>query len=219
MIVNMYVDHLLSTPPASAEEVWNATRVHAKLFNDAAQRIGLSASDYAEFRGALLDGKAVYVKLPRRVDSMSGARRGSVYAVRNAVMTTSVLGWRVNLRDGVAVYVPQICGNLSMLRPAAVAKAPIVKPHAHFHPAIALVPKEQPVSLVAPEREVPVVLPEAPATVAQVVPAVAHGGHGFLFFIPGLIGGAVASIHNGSTPPKPPPCTNGSNSLGVCSTR
>jgi hypothetical protein len=51
MIVNMYVDHLMSPPPASAEEVWNATKVHAKLFSDAAARIGLTPAEYKEFRG------------------------------------------------------------------------------------------------------------------------------------------------------------------------
>ncbi len=219
MIVNMYVDHLMSTPPASAEEVWNATRVHSKLFGDAAKRIGLSNSDYDEFRGALLDGKAVYVRLPRRVDAMSGVRRGSVYAVRNALMTSTVMGWRVPLADGNVVYVPQVCGNISLLHPAHIAQAPAhhYKPvalrHLPFHPAVAVVPKEQPVAMIAPEQEVPV---EIPATVAQVVPAASGGGGGFLFLIPALLGGAIAAIsHNGPSTP-PPPCTNGSNSVGVC---
>jgi hypothetical protein len=100
MIVNMYVDHLMSPSPASAEEVWNATRVHSKLFSDAAQRIGLTPSEYKEFRNNLLAGKAIYLTLPRRVDAMSGARGGSVYAVKNAVMTKPIMGWRVALADG-----------------------------------------------------------------------------------------------------------------------
>ncbi|GAC1309349.1 MAG: hypothetical protein NVSMB19_23040 [Vulcanimicrobiaceae bacterium] len=226
MIVNMYVDHLMATPPASAEEVWNATRVHSKLFTDAARRIGLSASDYNEFRGALLDGKAVYVRLPRRMDAMSGSRRGSVYSVRNAVMTSSIMGWRVALADGTTVYVPQVCGNLSLLRPAHIAKAParhtpVAVHRAPFHPAVAVVPKEQPVAMVAPEQEVPVQIPQVPATIAQVVP-VASGGSGFLYFIPAILGGAIAAItHNGPNngPPVPPPCINGSNSFGVCTAK
>lgn len=229
MIVNMYVDHLMATPPASAEEVWNATKVHAKLFSDAAQRIGLSTSEYDEFRGKLLDGKAVYVRLPRHVGSMSGARRGSVYAVRNAVMTSTVMGWRVALADGSIVYVPQVCGNISLLRPVHIAKAPVrkrlvmgAKHVPAFHPAVAVVPKEQPVAMIAPVQEVPVEIPVVPATTAQVVPAVAAGGGRFPFFIPAIIGGAIAAItHNSSTnsPPPPPPCSNGSNSLGVCTAK
>lgn len=222
MIVNLYVDHLMSPPPVSADEVWNATRVHAKLYSEAAKRIGLSPKEYAEFRGALLDGKAVYVRLPRRVDAMSGARRGTVYAVRNAVMVSTVMGWRVSLADGAIVYVPQVCGNLSLLRPAVVAKLPAKRlaKHTKFHPAIARVPKEQVVTFAQPSSEAaaapPVVVPQPPPA-AVAVPATAHGGHGFFFLIPVLIGGAIGATHN--SPSKSPPCSNGSNSLGVCSTK
>lgn len=237
MIVNMYVDHLMATPPASSEEVWNATREHAKLFSDAAERIGLSAAEYREFRLALLDGKAAFVKLPRRVDAMSGDRRGSVYAVHNAVMTSTVMGWRVPLHDGNIVYVPQVCGNISLLRPVHVAVKPLVhhpvrhiayRPHAAgvhhvptFHKAVAEVPKETPVSMEAPVTEAPVEIPEAAPTVAQVVPAVSGGGGGFLFIIPALLGGIIAGVTHGgnnTTPSVPPPCSNGSNSFGACST-
>ena len=231
MIVNMYVDHMMSPPPASAEEVWNATRVHSKLYNDAAKRIGLSPREYDEFRGALLDGKAVYVKLPRRVDAMAGSRRGSAYAVRNAVMTSTVMGWRVSLADGAIVYVPQICGNLSLLRPAVVAikkvphgKTVAHRPSAPFHQTIALVPKEkpvkeQPVSMIPPEQSAPVAVAQTPAVAAPAVPAVARGGSAFLFLIPALIGGAIAATNHNNSPTKAPPCSNGSNSLGICSTK
>jgi len=232
MIVNMYVDHLMATPPASAEEVWNATRVHAKLFNDAASRIGMSPSEYQEFRTALLDGKATYVRLPRKVDAMSGARRGSVYAVRNATMSSTIMGWRVPLNDGNVVYVPQVCGNISLLHPAHVAVAPLVhKPVLAgmrrvpaFHPAVATVAKETPVSMEAPVALTPIDVAPSPV-VAQVVPvaaAAAGGGGGFLFAIPALLGAVIAGTthggNNASTPSPvtPPPCTNGSNSFGAC---
>lgn len=226
MIVNMYVDHLMATPPASAEEVWNATKVHSKLFSDAARRIGLSGSEYDEFRGKLLDGKAVYVRLPRRVDAMSGARRGSVYAVRNAVMNAPVMGWQVSLADGNIVYVPQVCGNISLLRPVrTVAKLPVKRVAGRkvvpaFHPAVAVVPPETPVIVTPTETPDRVEIPPVPPTVAQVVPAAASGGGGFLFFIPALIGGAIATITHTNTPQSPPPpCINGSNSTGVCTAK
>lgn len=232
MIVNMYVDHLMATPPASAEEVWNETKVHAKLFSDAAQRIGLSASEYDEFRGKLLDGKAVYVRLPRRFDAMSGARRGSVYAVRNATTNASIMGWRVPLADGNVVYVPQVCGNISLLRPVrTIAKLPVKtkvpvrmvagrKIVPAFHPAVAVVPPETPVIVTPAETPDRVEIPVVPPTVAQVVPAAASGGGGFLFFIPAAIGGIIAAITHSNTPQSPPPpCINGSNSTGVCTAK
>jgi hypothetical protein len=221
MIVNMYVDHLMSPAPVSAEQVWNATRVHAKLFSDAAARIGLSPAEYKEFRVALLDGKATYVVLPRRVDAMSGSRHGSVYAVRDAVMTQQIMGWRVALADGNVVYVPQTCGNISLLKHGALAVVPHPKKKhtvvavktttPTYVPAIAV----QPV-IVTPQEPVPP--PVVPATTAQVMPAVApsHGTPGFLYLIPVAVGGIVAGLVHGSTTPAPP-CKNGSNALNACS--
>jgi hypothetical protein len=220
MIVNLYVDHLMPTSPSSAEEVWNATREHPKLFSDAADRIGLTPAEYREFRQQLLDGKAVYVQLPRRLDAMSGARHGSVYAVKNAVMNKTIMGWRVPLSDGNVVYVPQICGNISLLRHAAVAQVhhrKVVASAYHapvYTPAVAA----QPVEVTPPaEQEAPI---EAPATVAQAVPAAAvtHPS-GLLYLIPAAIGGAIAGFSHGTsntTTPQAPPCSQGSNAIFAC---
>jgi hypothetical protein len=211
MIVNMYVDHLMSTAPASPEDVWNATREHSKLFSDAAARVGMSPKEYAEFRKALLNGKATYVTLPTKVDAMSGQRHGYVYAVRNAVMTTPQLGWKVTLSDGNMVFVPQVCANISFLH----GKPPkVVAMHRkpHFVQADVTEPVTQ-VSMVPPSEVLPPVV-DAPATAQQ---AVAAGGGGFPFFgwIPAAIGGIVAGVHSTTTPP--PSCTHGSSEAGACS--
>ncbi len=216
MIVNLYVDHMMSTPPASAEEVWNETREHAKLFADAADRIGLSPSEYREFRLALLDGKARYVTLPRRLDAMSGNRRGSVYAVKNALMTSTIQGWKVALADGNVVYVPQVCGNISLLRHAAIAQRPVHRQVAYVHhkprfvPALGTTAAPTPVAVAPPEEVAPAVAEVVPAAVA------AHGVSPFLFFIPAVIGGIIGGTSHHS-PSAPPPCNHGSNAMGVCS--
>ncbi len=205
MIANLYVDHLLATPPVSSQEVWNQTQAHAKLFSDAASRIGLTPQEYREFRRSLLEGKALYVRLPKRLDAMSGDRRGSVYAVKNAVINQRVMGWRVRLADGNTVFVPQLCGNISLLkhRPviAAMPKVPTYKVAAahkspsKFHPAVAVVPKQTVVALVPPPP--PAELPPAAPTVAQVVPVVGgRGPSGFFLLLP-LLGGLIGS-HGGS---------------------
>jgi hypothetical protein len=225
MIVNLYVDHMMSTPPQSAEEVWNATREHSKLYRDAADRVGMTPSEYQEFRNALLDGKATYVTLPHRLDAMSGARHGSVYAVRRAVLPKDVMGWKVQLADGAQVYVPQACGNLSLLRgakPVRLAVAPArVKPyrvrplvggqHKPFVPAVQ--EDETPVVFNAPTT--PVDVPAAPTAAITPAQAAGHFNAGWLG-IP-VIGGLIAGFTHGSTPNTPVPnCSNGSNSLGVC---
>lgn len=233
MIVNLYVDHMMSSPPASSEDVYTATSEHPKLFADAADRIGLSPSEYREFRKNLLDGKVAFVRLPRRLDAMSGNRHGSVYAVKNARMTTSVMGWRVALADGNVVYVPQVCGNISLLRHGAIAAIPrhvppsrVAAVHRHkvgapFTPAVGQV-AETPVAVVPPEAVAPVEAAPVAAPVAPIVPvaAVAHAFSPAFFAIPlAAIGALVGTNHHGTitTPPAaPPPCSNGSNLLNAC---
>jgi hypothetical protein len=221
MIVNLYVDHLMTTSPSSAEEVWNATREHPKLFSDAANRIGLTPAEYKEFRTRLLDGKAVYVQLPRRLDAMSGARHGSVYAVKNAMMNKSIMGWRVALADGNVVYVPQICGNISLLRHAAVAEVPRKRmvAHTYYHPTYTPTVATQPVEVTPPaEQEAPI---ETPPTVAQAIPAAAASHpSGLLYLIPAALGGAIAGLSHSSpttgTTSTVPPCSAGSNAVFAC---
>lgn len=209
MIANLYVDHLMASPAVSSQDVWNATRTHGKLFSDAASRIGLTPEEYREFRTALLEGKATYVRLPRHIYAMSGSRRGSVYAVKNAYLTSTVKGWRVALADGKVVDVPQICGNLSLEKAPVIAALPRPKVEAvsthrtpAFHRAVAVVPKETPVTLAPPE---PVELPPAAPTVANATVATAgsHGGSGFLFLVPALLGGIFAGSHGGTNNPAP----------------
>jgi hypothetical protein len=226
MIVNMYVDHLMSPSPASAEEVWNATRVHSKLFSDAAQRIGLTPSEYKEFRNNLLAGKAIYLTLPRRVDAMSGARGGSVYAVKNAVMTKPIMGWRVALADGNVVYVPQICGNISLLRHAAIAQAPLRLASSPSRPGHQVtLNKHKPARYVKAdtiEPETPVVMtpdaPAAPATVAQAIPSAeeSKGASPFAFLLPAALGGLLAGTVHGAPSTSTPVCSLGSNSDFAC---
>jgi hypothetical protein len=208
MIVNLYVDHMMTAPPASAEEVWNATKEHPRLYSEAAHRIGLTSAEYAEFRNALLDGKAIYVRLPSHIDSMAGDRHGSVYAVRNAYMPHRVMGWKVTLLSGVIVYVPQTCGNLAMSRPVS---------YVHARKVV----KQKVVVRIVPPRPIPtpapveVVVQPTPVPVTPYVPpapVVAATNNNWLFGIP-LLGGLIYVITQHNTPP---PCSQGSNEYNVC---
>jgi hypothetical protein len=125
------------------------------------------------------------------------------------------------LADGNAVYVPQICGNISLLRHAAVAAAP----HHVRYVAAAHKPRYTPTIATTPVDVTPPAVPEAPAqtppVVAQAVPvaAVSHPG-GLLFLVPAAIGGAIAGLtgHNNTTTTTPsvPPCSGGSNAVFAC---
>ncbi len=228
MIVNLYVDHMMSQPATSSDDVWAATRDHSQQFSEAAKRIGLSPAEYREFRSTLLDGNAMYVRLPRRLDAMSAKNRnGQVYVVKNAVMWKPVMGWKVALADGNVVYVPQICGNISLQHPVAVAHvAPKRKVVAgitpKFHPALGVVaaaPIAAPVAETPVVFTPPVVVPEAAPVVAAAPlaapAAAAHGASPFFLAIPAVIGAVIAgATHHDS--PTLPPCSQGSNLLNAC---
>jgi hypothetical protein len=208
MIVNLYVDHMINQRPQSAEDVWNATHEHSRIYTDAARKIGLSNAEYEEFRNDLLDGRAIYVKVPTHLDAMAGYRHGDVYVVRRAVITTpNVMGWEVVLRSGAKVYVPQLCGNLSLLRPAVVAHH-VRKPRHIYTIARRVVPTP------APTEQPVVIAPPAPTPVpvAPIAATATHRTPWWLLLLP------IPILFNNSPHEQPPPCTGGSNALGVCQT-
>jgi hypothetical protein len=189
VIVNLYVDRFMVAQPTTATEIWSATREESKFYTQAAHRLGLSDSQYHEFRSDLLEGKALYVKLPRRLDAMSGIHEGRIYVVKNARLTSRQMGWKVALADGTDVYVPQACGNLSLIR--KVQAAPRL-PH-HFVAAVAhMPPAETPVSLTPPPPQLPIA---AESSSGAVVP-VASSSRGFAA-LPGIVAGVIGGILGG----------------------
>ena len=211
MIVNMYVDHMSTTRPQTAEDVWNDTHVRSRIYTDAAKKLGLTPKEYEDFRNALLDGKAIYVHLPKRLDGMAGYRNGEVYVVRKAVITTpNVMGWEVSLADGARIYVPQLCGNLSLLRTPVVAHR--VVPKHVYTVARRVAPTPAPAATPAPpETQVAIQPPVevAPAPIAPVAAAVTHSQPWWLLLVP------LPWLFNGGSN-SPPPCSQGSNGQGVC---
>jgi len=220
--VNLYVDRMSPVQPVRVADLYSVTQDRASSYTEAAAKIGLTTGEYAEFRRALTEGGAVYVRLPRYIDAMAGVHRrsGRVYALHHVVVPSGTMGWQVNLADGTTVLIPRVCGNLSMNHARAIAHRPVVLPppklvaakhYKQFHPVVIATP----VTFEAP----PVVAAASPVVAAPIIP-VAHGSA--LPFL-GLLFPIVAGIHNGggggSTPPAPPSvpsCTYGSNSLGVC---
>jgi hypothetical protein len=209
MIVNLYVDHLMASPPSSAEEVWNATKEHPRAFKEAARKIGLTPAEYQEFRNDLLDGKAVYVRLPAHMDAMAGDRNGSIYAVKNAYMPHPVMGWKVSLSTGAVVYVPQTCGNLAMSRFAVKPAKHVPVVYHHYTPPA---PTPAPVVVNVEPTPVAYVPPPAPPPVAAA--AVTPPNYGWLWGIP-VLGGLIYVVTQPHS--TPPPCSQGSNEYNVCS--
>ncbi len=229
--VNLYVDRLMQNPPNTAEEVWNATREHSKTYSEAARKVGLTGSEYGEFQQALLDGNAVYIRLPSHVDAMAGLHHGHPYAIKSVTVPANTLGWKVALADGTTVYIPQICGNISVVHGRAIAHHPqkhdkkiaggprqIVTQGSTYTPNTPVTfqpPAEASTITYAPAPSTPVY--EAPVYVA---PVAASGGSVLPFLVPivAFVGGTIGAV---SSPPTTvvPPCSLGSNALGVCQGR
>jgi hypothetical protein len=211
----------MQNSPNSAEEVWNATREHSKIFSESARKVGLTGSEYTEFQQALLDGKAVYVRLPAHVDAMAGLHRGHPYAVKSVLVPANTLGWKVALSDGTLVYVPQICGNISIVHPPAIAHKPKKPTTIAYHPPqvvtygssntpVTFQPPVQVSTYTPTEPSAPVYTEPvytAPVARTSILP--------WLVPIVAFVGGTVGSV---SSPPTTivPPCSQGSNLLGVC---
>jgi hypothetical protein len=219
LVVDLYSDHLMAPEPnhrvRPPYEIWYATQQHPRLYARAAKAIGLSDAEYQEFRRMLLGGSTVRVALPKRLDAMSGVHRGYVYAVHNAIIRATRDGWpagyRVRLADGAEVYVPDLCGNISVRRPPRVAYVPpLARTHAHYTMAVATAPIDRAVSVSAPD------VPEAPV-IAEAVPArVAPTCAWWCFALP-VLAVIPAIIHGGQSTPAPvPPCSAGSNAAFAC---
>jgi hypothetical protein len=221
--VNLYVDRMSPVQPVRVADIYSVTQDRSSSYSEAAAKIGLSTREYGEFRQALTEGGAIYVVLPRHIDAMAGVHRnGHVYALHNVVVPSGTMGWRVNLADGTTVLIPRVCGNLSMNRSRAIAQR---------RPKVVAVRKQpktvRAVSYVAPKpvavAATPVTFDVPPAVAPPIVPvaAIAVTHTSALPFL-GLLAPIAASLPGGgsssSSPSTPviPPCSAGSNSLGVC---
>lgn len=214
--VNLYADRMMDRSPTSADEVLYATHQQSALYTDAAKDIGLNTAQYAEFRNDLLDGKVLYVQLPHHLDAMAGSHHGRAYALRNVYVPQSTMGWQVALVNGTNIYIPQICGNLSLLRGTArhVAAVPRRHPVQHLVAASHQRPVQPPtqVTFVPPPVAPPVIPVESTTVTPPVAPVVAGPNGRALYALPLLFLGLGGGGNNNSAPP----CSAGSNQFGAC---
>jgi len=184
---------------------------HPETIREAARKIGLSPAEYHAFITKFNRQKPYWGEVPRHLDAMSWAADGHVYALHDVDIPSGVNGWEVDLRERhqlVAIYIPMICGNLSVVRRPIreVAMRPPLPP-VPYHPVAAPPP---PPPLVAAQPPVPIaqqIPPPAPP------PPVIHHPH---LLLPILAGVAVIALltthHHGSssTTPTTPSTPGGS---------
>jgi hypothetical protein len=216
IVPNLAVDHVSPIALARLADVQAAIVDAPYAYQLAARNIGLTDREYADLRRALSDGDATYAPLPRHIDVMAGRRRnGAVYALHHVLVPPLTMGWTIPLSDGTIVYIPRVCGNLSLNRGHRItARAPHmfvnVSYRGYFQPvaftatAVAT-PSSGPVGSSALSRD-----SAAPILTAPPAAGVKAGYFGWLapLFIP-----LVSVWHHDVTAA---PCSLGSNEQGVC---
>jgi hypothetical protein len=138
---------------------------------------------------------------------MAGVHHSQVYAVKNVHLRGDERGWEVGLSNGTQVYVPTTCGNLAMLHKPAPFRA------------IGAYQVKAPLAVIPPAAPPPVtevsLVPPAPIEAAPMSVPVTHSAAWAWGFVP--LAAVLAWPHGGGGGETPiPPCSAGSNSMGVC---
>ena len=219
VVHQMGVAPLLGVSSTTAE-IREKVRTHPKLMHDAAKAIGLTPREYAAFYRKFMNEKPGWVTLPRHLDAMTWGGDGAAHAEYDVQIPAGTNGWEVDLYEThqvVHVYIPMICGNLSVVRTPrqeVVMARPPLPPRHIFAP---VPPPPAPVAVVPPPA------PIVPQSVAEQIPPVAPAPavHHPRLFWP-IFGAAVVaaviigSSHHGSTstpPNSPPPTSTGATTV------
>ncbi len=171
-----------------------------------------------------MNQKPGWVTIPRHLDAMTWGGDGQAHAEFDVLIPAGINGWEVDLYEKnqiVHIYIPMICGNLSVLRTPRkqVAMRPPLPPRHIFAP---VPPPPAPVAEIPPA-------PIVPQSVAQQIPPVAPPPvvhHPKLFWpIVGaavlaavIIGSSRRGNTNNNTPPGGPaviPPSNPGGSTGI----
>ena len=189
-------------------------------FHAAARELGLNEKDFRELQAGL--GSARYVVVPRHLDAMAWYS-GGTRVTSDVIIPPDTRGWEVDIRHAgklVRVFIPAICGNLSILREnmprlarkpkigtgvaAYAVSASTERAVAPAHPATATLPPTTPSPAGAHPSQT---TPPTPVVVGIHPPPAATHAHRFPWFIIPLILPLLFSGggSHGSTPAVAPP--------------
>jgi hypothetical protein len=214
LVFDLSHDRMANAPLAMVSAVQQAVVVQKARYTQAARRIGLTPRELDEMERRVSRGEVERTTLPVRLDAMAGMHHGRIYAIRNVRVLPRQSAYVVALDDGKRVYIPVVCGNLSVVRgaparPVRIARASTHRVLAHRALARRLAPASrfQNVAVASPAPAAggagPMTAGDAapapqPASVAAVAApaAIARGGSQAGFHVPGLgwIAGAVGAL-------------------------
>jgi hypothetical protein len=119
----------LTLPLDSKSAVQHVVRAQRTHYRHAEQTIGLTPSEAGEFERRLAHGQVKRTTLPLHLDAMAGLHRDRVYALHDVRVLPNNVAYVVVLDDGKRVYIPAVCGNISVVH----AKPPVVAVHHAVH--------------------------------------------------------------------------------------
>jgi hypothetical protein len=119
----------LTLPIDSKSAVQHVVRAQRTHYRHAEQSIGLTPSEAGEFERRLAQGQVKRTTLPLHLDAMAGLHRDRVYALHDVRVLPNNAAYVVVLNDGKRVYIPAVCGNISVVH----GKPPIVAVHHVIH--------------------------------------------------------------------------------------
>jgi hypothetical protein len=160
---------LIGEVASTADLQTDVVRQH-DVFEAAGVGLGLTPAEFARFEQRIADRQVAYVTIPRHLDAMSWRSAGRVHVLRDVIIPAGTHGWEVDLQEHdqiVALFIPNKCGNLSLLRrPApAIARVP------HTAPATQVVSNTAPAATPAPAPSVAPAPPFVAAPAATPAPA------------------------------------------------
>jgi hypothetical protein len=211
---------------ASTPQLQRDVQQQQALFEEAGMQLGLTPAQFIAFEQRIENGQVAYVTIPRHLDAMSWRTGNRVHVLRDVVIPAHTMGWEIDLAEGnqiLGLFIPNKCGNLSLLRRPAVHIARVMTPRVQPTPFVLAAqytppPTQPPTAAPAPA---PTPLPYAAASMSSqpasparhvrawplllLVPVIAmlvSHGHSS----PGSFGPIPASPSLGPTPP-PAGCT------------
>jgi hypothetical protein len=189
---------------ASTTQLRHDVGQYDSRFAAVASSMGLTPAEYRDFRREIAVGHPNYVTVPRHLDYTSSYYNGSAHVLKDVVIPAGTHGWEIDLVEKhrvLALFIPNVCGNLSLIvrperriaaaplptavLPARVSRAPI--------PAPPVAPEPVAVAPVAPLQVAEANVPAAP----ELPPPVVHHVS-FLAPLLGAIGAVLIGTAIGS---------------------
>jgi hypothetical protein len=132
---------------ASTEQLQSDIVRYRPLYLQAAAKIGLTSSEYAQFALRVRARRITYGTIPRHLDAMTGMSGSTVSVLHDVIVPKNTRGWEVDLTEAhqiVAIVVPAACGNISVLRKPISSLA-----HVRRYPARRVAKKAAPMRAIA----------------------------------------------------------------------